>query len=89
MIDLKKFEVWFITGTQHLYGEETLKQVASHAQQVADSLNKQSKISVRVVYKPIVKTPEEIFETLQQANVAENCIGVITWMHLRHHHQQH
>ncbi|MBB2144912.1 L-arabinose isomerase [Pedobacter sp. LMG 31464] len=81
MIDLKKFEVWFITGTQHLYGEETLKQVANHAQQVADSLNQQSKISVRVVYKPIVKTPEEIFETLQQANVTENCIGVITWMH--------
>ncbi len=81
MIDLKKFEVWFITGTQHLYGEETLKQVAEHAQQVADSLNQQSKIPVRIVYKPIVKTPEEIFETLQQANIAANCIGVITWMH--------
>jgi L-arabinose isomerase len=81
MIDLKKFEVWFITGTQHLYGEETLRQVAEHAQQVAESLNQQSKIPVRVIYKPIVKTPEEIFETLQQANIATNCIGVITWMH--------
>ncbi|RYG07653.1 MAG: L-arabinose isomerase, partial [Chitinophagaceae bacterium] len=80
MIDLKKFEVWFITGTQDLYGDETLKQVALHAQQVADSLN-QSNISVRVVYKPIVKTPDEIFETLQQANVAKDCIGIITWMH--------
>lgn len=81
MIDLKKLEVWFITGTQHLYGEETLKQVAAHAQEVANSLHQQEKIPVSVVFKPIVKTPEEIFETLQQANVAPNCIGVITWMH--------
>ncbi len=81
MIDLKNLEVWFITGTQDLYGEETLKQVAVHANQVADYLNKQEKIPVTVVYKPIVKTPDEIFETLQQANVSQNCIGVITWMH--------
>lgn len=81
MIDLKKLEVWFITGTQHLYGEETLKQVADHAQQVANSFQNNVKIPVTVVYKPIVKTPEEIFDTLQQANSAKNCIGVITWMH--------
>ncbi len=48
---------------------------------MADSLNQQDKIPVRIVYKPIVKNPEEIFETLQQANVTANCIGVITWMH--------
>lgn len=81
MIDLKKLQVWFVTGTQHLYGEETLKQVAEHAQEVANSLSANKNISVTVVYKPIVKTTEEIFETLQQANVDENCIGVITWMH--------
>ncbi|RYD72826.1 MAG: L-arabinose isomerase, partial [Sphingobacteriales bacterium] len=78
MIDLKKLQVWFITGTQHLYGEETLKQVADNAQQVSDSLNQNGNISVSVVFKPIVKTTEEIFETLQQANIDENCIGVIT-----------
>jgi L-arabinose isomerase len=81
MIDLKKLEVWFITGTQDLYGEETLKQVAEHAQQVADSFEKTQKIPVSVVYKPIVKTSEEIFDTLLQANSASNCIGIITWMH--------
>ncbi|RZJ18700.1 MAG: L-arabinose isomerase, partial [Acinetobacter sp.] len=81
MIDLKKLQVWFITGTQDLYGEETLKQVAIHAQQVAEALNREEKISVSVVYKPIVKTPDQIFETLQQANVDKDCIGVITWMH--------
>ena len=81
MINLRNLEVWFITGTQHLYGEETLKQVASHAQQVAASLDATQAIQVRVVYKPIVKTADEIFETLQQANTSPNCIGVITWMH--------
>ena len=81
MIDLKKFEVWFITGSQHLYGEETLKLVAEHSQQIAKGLDNSGKIPVRVVYKPIVKSTEEIYETIQQANTAENCIGIITWMH--------
>ncbi|MGX5690300.1 L-arabinose isomerase [Arcticibacter tournemirensis] len=81
MIDLKKFEVWFVTGSQHLYGEETLQQVAQHSQEIANSLNGASQIPVRVVFKPTVKTTEEIYAICQQANVAENCIGVITWMH--------
>ena len=34
--DLKQLEVWFVTGSQHLYGEETLKQVAEHSQQIAN-----------------------------------------------------
>ncbi|MBB5437852.1 L-arabinose isomerase [Pedobacter sp. AK017] len=81
MINLKNLEVWFITGTQDLYGEETLKQVAKHAQQVAASLDAAAAIHVSIVYKPIVKTPQEIFDTLQQANQSKNCIGVMTWMH--------
>jgi L-arabinose isomerase len=81
MIDLKAFEVWFITGSQDLYGEETLKQVAEHSQQIAAGLNNAPQIPVKVVYKPIVKSSEEIYATLQQANAAPNCIGIITWMH--------
>lgn len=81
MIDLKKFEIWFVTGTQHLYGEETLKQVADNAKQVADSLNSNGNISVSVVFKPIVKTTEEIYDTLSAANADAKCIGIITWMH--------
>lgn len=81
MIDLKKFELWFITGSQDLYGEETLKQVAQHSQIIAESLNKASAIPVRVVFKPTVKSPDEIFNICQQANVTDNCIGVIAWMH--------
>ena len=81
MLDLKTFEVWFITGSQHLYGEETLKLVAEHSQQIAKGLDGDTQTPVRVVYKPVVKTPEEIYATLQEANTTAKCIGIITWMH--------
>ena len=81
MINLKEFEVWFVTGSQHLYGEETLKQVAEHSQTIATSLNDATQIPVTVVFKPIVKTTEEIYAICQEANMAKNCIGIITWMH--------
>jgi len=81
MIDLKAFEVWFITGSQHLYGEETLKLVAEHSQQIAAGLDSAAGTPVRIVYKPVVKTPEEIYATLQDANTTASCIGIITWMH--------
>ncbi|MDN5289391.1 MAG: L-arabinose isomerase [Mucilaginibacter sp.] len=81
MIDLKTFEIWFITGSQDLYGEETLKLVAEHAQQISAGLNSAKQIPVRVVYKPVVKSTDEIYTTLQQANTAPNCIGIVTWMH--------
>jgi len=81
MIDLKNFEVWFVTGSQHLYGEETLKQVAKHSQTIADALNISSQIPVSIIYKPTVKTPEEIYNICMEANSAKNCIGIIAWMH--------
>ncbi|MHA4811176.1 L-arabinose isomerase [Flavitalea flava] len=80
-INLKKFEVWFVTGSQHLYGEETLKQVASHSQTIASSLNGSSQIPVTVVFKPTVKTPEEIYQICVEASSAPDCIGIIAWMH--------
>ncbi|MBS1566120.1 MAG: L-arabinose isomerase, partial [Bacteroidetes bacterium] len=81
MIDLKQLEVWFVTGSQHLYGEETLKQVAEHSQEIAGFLDKAPGIPVRVVFKPTVKTPEEIFSVCREANTVDKCIGIITWMH--------
>ncbi|WP_428657783.1 L-arabinose isomerase [Runella sp.] len=78
---LKQFEVWFVTGSQHLYGEETLRQVDEHSKVIADSFNDSSQIPVRVVFKPVVKTPDEIYAICQEANVAPNCIGIIAWMH--------
>ena len=61
MINLKEFEIWFVTGSQHLYGEETLKQVAEHSQSIAAFLNDAPQIPVRVVFKPTVKSAEEIY----------------------------
>ena len=81
MIDLKKLEVWFITGSQHLYGEETLKKVAEHSQAIAKAFNHAAQIPVTVQYKPTVKTPEEIYQVCAEANASKNCIGIITWMH--------
>jgi len=81
MIELKKLEVWFVTGSQHLYGEETLKQVASHAQTIAKGLNDASQVPVTVAYKSTVTTPEEIYRVCLEANTATNCIGIIAWMH--------
>ena len=81
MIDLKKLEVWFVTGSQDLYGEETLKQVAEHSRQIARSFNEASQVPVQVVFKPTVKSTEEIYNTIQEANTSKNCIGIIAWMH--------
>ena len=81
MINLKKSEVWFITGSQHLYGEETLKKVATHSKTIAASLTKAKEIPVAVIYKPVVTTPEEILAVCKEANASQNCIGIIAWMH--------
>ncbi len=81
MKELKTFEVWFITGSQHLYGEETLKKVAEHSQQIAQSLNNSKQIPLRIIFKPTLKSPEEIYSVCQEANTAKNCVGIIAWMH--------
>ncbi|XWW44292.1 L-arabinose isomerase [Fibrella sp. USSR17] len=81
MLNLKQFEIWFVTGSQHLYGEETLRQVDAHSQVIAQFLDNAAAMPVRVVFKPVVKTPDEIYAICQQANVAPNCVGIVTWMH--------
>lgn len=81
MVSLKEYEIWFVTGSQHLYGDETLKKVAEHSQQIAAAFDNDKQIPVRVVYKPTVKSAEEIYAVCQEANTAKNCIGIIAWMH--------
>ena len=73
-------EVWFITGSQHLYGEAALKQVAANAQQVVNGLNA-AKLPLNIVFKPIVTTPDEVRARLGDASHAKECAGVILWMH--------
>jgi L-arabinose isomerase len=81
MIDLHQFEVWFLTGSQHLYGAEALRQVAQHSEEIVRALNSAGTIPVQIVFKPVLTTSEEIHNICLQANAAPNCVGVITWMH--------
>ncbi|HEA22248.1 hypothetical protein LCGC14_1037510 [marine sediment metagenome] len=74
-------EIWFVTGSQHLYGPETLEQVAKNSQTIVEGFNASSHIPVNIVYKPTVKTPDEITDVCQEASADKNCIGIITWMH--------
>ena len=81
MINLKTLEVWFVTGSQNLYGEETLKQVATHSQQIVKELDASALIPLQVIFKPVLKNPEEIYSLCQEANTSKKCIGIIAWMH--------
>ncbi len=81
MIELNNYEVWFVTGSQELYGEATLKKVAEDSQKIASGMNQSGKLPVRVVFKPVVTSPEAISALCKEANNAQNCVGLITWMH--------
>ncbi len=81
MIDFKNYEVWFVTGSQHLYGDAALKQVAEHSQAIVQGLSEAGKLPVSVVFKPIVTTPDAIHALCLEANNVPTCIGLITWMH--------
>jgi len=67
-INLKQYEVWFVTGSQHLYGPETLKKVAEHSQEIAKALNIAPAIPVKVVFKPVLVTPDLVTELCQAAS---------------------
>lgn len=81
MQDLKSNEVWFVTGSQHLYGDETLRQVAEHARAIAEALSSAATIPVRVVYQPVLTTSDAILKLSLEANCETTCVGLITWMH--------
>lgn len=80
-MDLKQFEIWFVTGSQHLYGEETLRQVASDSQTIATWLDTPNKLPVRVVFKPVLTTGDAVRQLCLEANAAEKCVGLVMWMH--------
>ena len=81
MIDLTPYEAWLVTGSQHLYGPETLKQVEADAQQIADALGKSSGMPVKVVLKPVLTTPDAIRQLCEEASASPRCVGLIAWMH--------
>ncbi|MBD8057494.1 L-arabinose isomerase [Cellulomonas sp. JH27-2] len=74
-------EVWFFTGSQDLYGEETLRQVAEQSQEVARALDASSDVPVSIVWKPVLKDSDSIRRAMLDANADDRVLGVITWMH--------
>jgi L-arabinose isomerase len=81
MKPIESREVWFVTGSQHLYGPETLAQVEVHSRQIAGSLDAESAIPVRIVFKPVLTTPDEVRALCREANQSAACIGLVLWMH--------
>ena len=74
-------EVWFVTGSQTLYGAEVLRLANEHAGIIAAALDGSGAIPVRIVVKPVVTSQASIQELLQAATAAPDCVGVIAWMH--------
>jgi len=81
MVALKQYEVWFLTGSQHLYGPEALQKVDEDSKVIVRGFSQSSHIPVRVVFKPVLTTPDAIHSVCLEANSAPSCIGIVAWMH--------
>jgi L-arabinose isomerase len=77
----EKQEIWFVTGSQHLYGDEVLKEVEENSKKIAEGLSTAKEIPVEIRFKNVVTTAEEIRKVMFAANNNDSCIGIITWMH--------
>ena len=73
--------IWFLTGSQHLYGPRVLDQVRDNSREIASGLSDSDLISAQVIAKDTVTTPGEILKVCREANADENCVGLILWMH--------
>ena len=78
---LSDYQIWFLTGSQHLYGPEAIEQVGAHSREIAAYLDDLAEIPLQVVYKPVLTTPEEILAACSDANTDTQCVGVVAWMH--------
>ena len=81
MNNIPNSEIWFLTGSQHLYGEGPLKQVAANSKSIVDQLNASGCLPLKLVFKPVLTRPEEIRAVMLEANGHSDCAGVITWCH--------
>jgi L-arabinose isomerase len=79
MIDLKKFEFWFVVGSQDLYGDAVLKTVDEHSKKMVASLD--PKLPCKLAWKTVVLSPDAILKLIREANADPNCAGIVTWMH--------
>jgi L-arabinose isomerase len=81
MIQFKQYEIWFLTGSHKLYGDEALTQVDAHSTEIAAFFNTQQDIPVTIKHIPVMVSPEYITQVCKEANNSESCVGLITWMH--------
>ncbi|WP_027108634.1 L-arabinose isomerase [Lacticigenium naphthae] len=81
MLKTDKKEFWFVVGSQHLYGEEALQEVKSHAEELVEKLNEQADFTYSLVFKALVTTTDEITSIMKEVNYQDQVAGVITWMH--------
>lgn len=81
MSSLKKYKFLFIVGSQDLYGEDVLNKINEHAKIMVDEFNSDVNIPCTVVFHPVVRNSEEIYNAMMEANNTSDCCGVITWMH--------
>jgi L-arabinose isomerase len=79
MIDLKKYEFWFVVGSQDLYGSDVLKKVDEHSKKMVQSLD--AKLPCKLVWKPVVLDSDGILRLIREANADASCAGIVTWMH--------
>ncbi len=80
-VDLKTLEIWFVTGSQHLYGEAALRKVEENSRKVVEGLTASGRLPVRIVFKALVTTPQQILDVCREANGSPNCAGLVLWMH--------
>ncbi len=78
---LHEYQIWFLTGSQHLYGPEAIEQVGAHSREIAGFLDSAAAIPVEIVFKPVLTTAEEIYAICSAANDDAACVGLIAWMH--------
>lgn len=76
-----QLEIWFVTGSQHLYGDEAIRQVGENARKMVEGLNASSSIPYQVVFKPVLTGPDSIRTLMDEANSSSRCAGLIAWMH--------
>ncbi|MCH4167567.1 MAG: L-arabinose isomerase [Megasphaera sp.] len=81
MLPVKEYEFWFVAGSQHLYGEEQLRNVARDAEDIVDRLNASGSLPYKVVLKGVMTTADSITQFMKDVNYNDHVAGVITWMH--------
>lgn len=74
-------EIWFLTGSQNLYGADILRTVAEESEKIVGALNGSKTLPAKLVFKPVLKSPDEIRRICLDANSADECAGVVLWMH--------